>query len=310
MRKVIGIGETVLDIIFKGTQPMAAKPGGSTFNALISLGRLGVPSIFISETGRDKVGDIIVSFLKQNNITTDYITRFEYGKSALALAFLNDKNDAEYEFYKKYPKERLHAQLPPIHRNDFILYGSFFALTAALRPQVKELLTAGKKAGAIMYYDPNFRSSHLHELEDIRPIIEENFADATIIRGSDEDFRNIYGSDNIDEIYRNVCKWGHKPLIYTMNAHGVIVKTASAMYRFEANKLTPISTIGAGDNFNAGVAYALLTHNIGNDQLLTLDEAGWEKVVTTAIAFSAEVCMSYDNYISTEFANSFKNKTI
>ena len=81
MRKVIGIGETVLDIIFKGTQPMAAKPGGSTFNALISLGRLGVPSIFISETGRDKVGDIIVSFLKQNNITTDYITRWCYSEN-------------------------------------------------------------------------------------------------------------------------------------------------------------------------------------------------------------------------------------
>ena len=37
MRKIIGIGETVLDIIFKGDQPMAAVPGGSTFNCLVSL---------------------------------------------------------------------------------------------------------------------------------------------------------------------------------------------------------------------------------------------------------------------------------
>ncbi len=35
MRKVIGIGETVFDIIFKEDNPVAAVPGGSTFNAII-----------------------------------------------------------------------------------------------------------------------------------------------------------------------------------------------------------------------------------------------------------------------------------
>ena len=54
MRKVIGIGETILDILFKDSQPTAAVPGGSVFNGIISLGRLGVNVTFISETGNDK----------------------------------------------------------------------------------------------------------------------------------------------------------------------------------------------------------------------------------------------------------------
>ena len=41
---IVGIGETILDIIFKNDQPVAAVPGGSTFNALISLGRVLRPS--------------------------------------------------------------------------------------------------------------------------------------------------------------------------------------------------------------------------------------------------------------------------
>lgn len=41
MRKVIGIGETTLDIIFKNGQPISAVPGGSAFNAIISLGWAG-----------------------------------------------------------------------------------------------------------------------------------------------------------------------------------------------------------------------------------------------------------------------------
>lgn len=48
MRKIIGIGETIFDIIFRNNQPSHAVPGGSTFNTLISLGRLGVPATFIS----------------------------------------------------------------------------------------------------------------------------------------------------------------------------------------------------------------------------------------------------------------------
>ena len=42
MRKVIGIGETILDIIFKNNRPHAAVPGGSTFNGLISLGHIRI----------------------------------------------------------------------------------------------------------------------------------------------------------------------------------------------------------------------------------------------------------------------------
>ena len=53
MRKVIGIGETILDIIFRGGQPTAAVPGGSVFNGIVSLGRISVPICFIRETGTD-----------------------------------------------------------------------------------------------------------------------------------------------------------------------------------------------------------------------------------------------------------------
>ena len=48
MRKVFGIGETILDLIFKNDKPYAAVPGGSTFNAMVALARLNVPVSFIS----------------------------------------------------------------------------------------------------------------------------------------------------------------------------------------------------------------------------------------------------------------------
>ncbi|MCF0159913.1 MAG: carbohydrate kinase, partial [Bacteroidaceae bacterium] len=74
-RKVFGIGETVLDIIFKNDTPLAANPGGSVFNSMISLGRSGVPATFVSQTGEDHVGDIVVNFLRDNGVCPDYVYR-------------------------------------------------------------------------------------------------------------------------------------------------------------------------------------------------------------------------------------------
>lgn len=128
MRKVIGIGETILDIIFRGNQPHAAVPGGSVFNGLVSLGRLGVDVLFISEIGNDRVGDIIQNFMQENHISTRYVDRFPDGKSPLSLAFLNENQDAQYTFYKDYPKQRLEVPLPPIEKDDIFIFGSYYSL--------------------------------------------------------------------------------------------------------------------------------------------------------------------------------------
>lgn len=100
MRKVIGIGETILDIIFRNDRPHAAVPGGSVFNGLVSLGRLGTEVLFISELGNDYVGNIIKRFMHDNHISTQYIDCFPDGKSPLSLAFLDEQQNANYLFIK------------------------------------------------------------------------------------------------------------------------------------------------------------------------------------------------------------------
>ncbi len=99
MRKIYGIGETVFDIIFKNEQPQAAKAGGAMLNSTVSLGRIGLPVSFISEYAGDNVGRIIDSFLIENGVSTAYVDHFKEGKTKLALAFLNEQNDASYTFY-------------------------------------------------------------------------------------------------------------------------------------------------------------------------------------------------------------------
>ena len=198
MRKVIGIGETILDIIFEGNQPSAAVPGGSVFNGIVSLGRAGVNVSFISETGNDRVGNIILQFMRENNIPTDHVNVFPDGKSPVSLAFLNEHSDAEYIFYKDYPKQRLDVLFPEIHEDDIVIVGSYYALNPVLRDKILELLETAKEKKAIIYYDPNFRSSHKDEAIKLTSTIIENLEYADIVRGSAEDFFYMYGLNDAD----------------------------------------------------------------------------------------------------------------
>ncbi len=163
--------------------PQLAVPGGSVFNGIVSLGRIGVPICFISETGNDHVGNIILNFMRENNIPTDHVNVFPYGKSP-SLAFLNNRSDAEYIFYKDYPNQRLDVEYPQIQEDDIVIIGSYHALNPVLRDKVLELLERAHDMHAIIYYDPNFRSSHKEEAIKLAPTIIENLEYANIVRGS------------------------------------------------------------------------------------------------------------------------------
>ena len=304
MRKVIGIGETILDILFKNNQPTVAVPGGSVFNGLVSLGRAGVNVTFISEVGGDHVGDIILNFMEENGISTDSVIVYPDRKSPVSLAFLNERNDAEYSFYKDYPSLRLDVDMPEITSDDIVMFGSFYAVTPQLRDKVKELLEKARQAGAIIYYDVNFRSTHAHEAIKLMPTILENFEYADIVRGSGEDFGNMFGMTDADSVYQHKVSFYCPRFICTNGGDGLCLRTKTLKKDYPVKSIQTVSTIGAGDNFNAGLVFGLLKNRIRKADFDKLTEADWDKIVASGMSFSAEVCASLDNYISKEFAAS------
>lgn len=306
MRKVIGIGETILDIIFKNNQPTTANPGGSVFNCMVTLGRLGVKPVFLSEVGKDLVGDLIISFMKENDIESEYLDRFYEGKSPIAMAFLDETNNASYQFYTEYPKERLNLLYPKIEKDDILIFGSIYSLRPELREKIVELLDFAKAQGAIIYYDPNFRAAHAHEAIKLLPTVIENMEYADIVRGSDEDFQSIFQLTDINKVYKDKVRYNCPNFICTQGGKGVEVFGKELNFHYDITPIEPVSTIGAGDNFNAGILYGLIVMDIKKADLDTMTQAQWEQLLSHAAAFSKEVCGSYDNYISKEFANNYR----
>ena len=293
MRKVFGIGETILDIIFRNDQPQKAVPGGSVFNGLISLGRLNVPVSFISELGNDRVGDMIRDFMEDNHITTEFVDRFPDGKSPISLAFLDDDKNANYIFYKDYPAQRLEVPLPKIEKDDIFVFGSYYSLNPVLRTRMVEFLQYAQERKAIIYYDPNFRKAHAHEAIRLMPTVLENLEFADIVRGSDEDFQNLYGKSDAQKVYKEHIQFYCDRFLTTHGANGVNLHTRNFTRHFDSPQIQPLSTIGA----------------VRHADLPSLDQDTWGKIIRCGMDLASEVCQSYDNYVSKEFAAKYVSQS-
>ena len=294
-KRVIGIGETVLDILFKDDQPQKAVPGGSTFNSIVSLGRAGVPCCMVTEVGGDHVGDLICNYLRDNGVSTEYVCRHEQVKSHISLAFLDEHNDAQYVFYKDHASVSLDGKLPEMSQDDVVLFGSFFAINPAIRPVVGGLLRAARKAGAWLYYDVNFRKPHIGDLPNVMHNIEENMELADMVRGSMDDFGYLYGLHDGDAIYERVSRYC-PTLILTDGAHSIRVYSPEGCETYPVQAIETVSTVGAGDNFNAGYIFAMLQ---GMDEQASRIEM--------AQRWSQDVCRQMGNNISDDLVASIKN---
>jgi len=300
--RIFTIGETTYDIQFREGKPSDACGGGSAFNSAISLGRCGLPVSLISTFGKDKIGDLSYRMLIDNGVNCSYIKRFE-GQSRIALAFFDNDHNPQYSFYPA--SKEVVPDYPESLNDDLILLGSSFALRDEGRGDLLKYLKDARKKGCIIIYDPNARK-HLVNDPHAKGKILENISQATIVKGSDEDFRNIFNASDGVGAYAQIRKTGAEYLVYTKGADGAELFTPQFHLQIKAPKLNVVSTIGAGDNFSAGIVYGLYSNKLKGLSFKDLKTEDWRKIMEFGTLFAGEVCQSSENYISLQTAQSLK----
>ena len=66
-----------------------------------------------------------------------------------------------------------------------------------------------------------------------------------------------------------------------------------------------VSSIGAGDAFNAGIIFELINNKIPNSDIISLTAEAWKKILVSGIRFASDVCQGMDNYISANLFHAF-----
>ena len=185
----------------------------------------------------------------------------------------------------------LDGPLPEICSDDVVLFGSFFAINPVIRPVVGRLLREARRAGAWLYYDVNFRKTHIADLPEVLPNVEENMRLADVVRGSVEDFGYLYGLSDGDAIYERVGRLC-PTFILTDGASPIRVYTPDGCEVYPVQSIATVSTVGAGDNFNAGYIFAMMYGQ--ETQSLR---------IAMAQRWSQDVCQQLGNNISDELVS-------
>jgi len=308
-RKVYALGETVLDLVSDDGFHMRAVPGGSVLNASVSLGRMGVNVSLLSEFGADKAGNIIDEFLKNNNVLTDFCIRHPENKTSLALAFLDNNKNASYTFYHDSPEHLPAVNIPDFGSRDILLFGSFYAVKPNRRDFLYKIHQKALEADSVIYYDLNIRKAHSDQMDLLMPSFFKNIAITTIVKGSDEDFLNLFGFSDPAAVYEKVSSYC-KILIFTNGSKPVKVFTPKFNRSYNVPEIVPVSTIGAGDNFNAGFIYGLVTSGIDTKNIAEIPFGEMDRMVACGLAFATETCLSDENYIPDKFEPYFWKRYI
>ena len=295
------IGETVIDMIFKNMQPQAAKVGGSALNTSVSLGRLGNSVSFISEIGNDELGAWCTSFLHENGVDTAHLVQYQDKKTSLALAFLNENNDAKYQFYKEFTDPMIVDDFE-FSPSDIVLFSSSFALNDRVRHSVVSLLQKASAQNVLIMYDPNMRKT-LDVHSQKYTFLTENLRFADIVHLSDEDATAIFGTAEVNSVFCELQKYGVQTLVFTQNKFDVILKTADMCLSYPVPQINPVSTIGAGDTFNAGVLHSLAQAKVTKIDITKVSVDFWNKTIPFAISCAGKVCLSMDNYLEVRDKN-------
>ena len=110
----------------------------------------------------------------------------------------------------------------------------------------------------------------------------------------------LFGTRDPEEIYRKHIAPFCPIFICTAGAGHIFICTPRETYDFTVPQIPAdeiVSTVGAGDSFNAGFLCAMYNNAIRGDALQDMDKTQWESLVENGIKYSSQVCRSQDNYI-------------
>ena len=114
-------------------------------------------------------------------------------------------------------------------------------------------------------------------------------------------------SDPFEAYNREVAP--HCPYMLCTDADGDIrLFTPQGNKEYKVQKIQTVSTIGAGDNFNAGIVFGLLQSDTKRDDLNSMANGQWSMVINHGVALATEVCQSIHNSISKDFAQQYIKK--
>ena len=298
MRKVIAIGESVLDTVFSGNVPVKAMVGGRIACAAATLGELGVPVTMVSECCRDNVGDIVVDYLERHNVDTHSIDRYTDGTTALSAIFRQSDGSEKIVNYGVYPPDnRFDVVWPRIDEDDIVLFGSLYAIDQPQRERLFELVNYAVSRKAIVMYLPGFQHGINFRITRVMPAILENLEVSDIVLAHTRDIDTIFPGEKSGEAYSEHIGFYSPNYVHVHSDLSLSLYSRDGRCELAASAATE-NLLGWQAGLTAGIINELINRDISRAMLQKMPVIVWKAILSSAVTLASRCASSEENCIS------------
>jgi len=245
-------GEVLWDVF-----PKHKKIGGAPLNVAFRMNSLGLKTTIISSIGNDNNGQDILSFLKNQNIKTDFIQISEGFQTGVVNVIINEKGNASYDIV--YPSAwdkivQTESMDEIVSEADIFVFGSLICRDEVSRSTLFHLLKKAKyKVLDINLRVPFHTINILLDLMQKADFIKLNEDELLLICNelqSPFDFLEGHVEFIAEETYT-------KQICVTKGASGAVLFYNNKFYYQKGYPVEVIDTVGAGDSFLASLIVRL-----------------------------------------------------
>lgn len=267
MSKVLCIADSCADILIPYGEIKKGKDasvsfscGGSGANSVYALAKLNVPVAFCAKAGKDLYGREMKRQLEKAGADTKHFILDEDLVSTQILVVIDENRDRfpllmprENPSYLQITEDDLSAI--DLQDTEYVLSNGMMLFDRPAAPAICAFLKRAHEEGVQILIDINYR---IETLQKDRKYLDEVLEIADHILGSQEDdFLPLTGETDIEEAVRHFQKG---QTLVMRNEEGSLICQGENRYHARRFEVEVEDTLGAGDAFNAGYIYGLVSH--------------------------------------------------
>ncbi|MCR2043704.1 ribokinase [Anaerosalibacter massiliensis] len=236
-------------------------PGGKGANQAVAVARLGGNVAMIGKVGQDNFGNKLIQTMNSDGVDTSFIKSEKDISTGVALITVDRSGEnsivvapgANYEIEKK-----------DIDKAKKLIEYSKIVITQLEIPIeiVEHTLSKAKENGKYTILNPAPAQVLDRDIIKNIDLLTPNETELEILSGI-----SIKNEEDIRKAAQKLIDLGIKELIITLGDSGCIYVNKNTFKKYDAYKVVPVDTTGAGDSFNAAIAVGL-SHEKDIDEII------------------------------------------
>lgn len=226
--------------------------GGSSVNVALQLKSLGDNVALIAKTGVDESSRYVRDLLERWEIDTSLLTANPDLNTSVAINIVSTSGDFIGVHYGSAARDLTSEDLnlySPLFSQASSVYFSGTIKQPALFDKAAQIFKDLSERGIKIFYDPNRHPAEKDLFN--RPKLYQQLAHVEGYLPNKEELLQATDASSVDEALDVVMQTGVKFVAVKLGPKGCRVRTQDDDFEVEGHCIDPLTTVGAGDCFNA-----------------------------------------------------------